>query len=74
MHRCLNNVRGKGLLASLLPEHIVFRSPVVQSPIPGAGDLVGADDYGADFREFSEIGNRIGPQLGQLKAAAGALR
>src|SRR3989442_14593518 len=25
----------RDLLASLLPEHIVFRSPFVQSPIPG---------------------------------------
>ena len=46
---------GNGLLASLLPEHIVFRSPVVQSPIPGAGDPADVDDFGADFRELSEM-------------------
>jgi hypothetical protein len=46
---------GNGLLASPLPEHIVFRSPVGQSPIPGAGDPADADDFGADFRELSEM-------------------
>jgi len=118
------------LLASLLSEHIVFRSPFVQSPIPGrtATMLVlttvtrifenfryhrtfvaGAHDValefsanigkwqlrGVDLVKFSEtgemiefevmirpikalaalgeeMGNRIGPQLAALKAAAGA--
>jgi len=56
MHRCLNNARRKGLLASLLPEHSVFRSPVVQSPIPGAGDLAGADDRVQIFASFRKSG------------------
>jgi hypothetical protein len=44
----------RDLLQSLLSEHIVFRSPFVQSPITGAaGCSAGADDRGADFREFS---------------------
>jgi hypothetical protein len=44
----------RDLLAPLLAEHIVFRSPFVQSPIPGpACDAIGADHGGADFREFS---------------------
>jgi hypothetical protein len=121
-----------GLLASLLAEDIVFRSPFVQSPIPGrtatllvlttvvqifenfryhrtftAGphdaalefsanigkwqlkgiDLIKFNDAG-EMLEFEvmvppikalaalgeEMGNRIGPQLSQLKQAAGVLR
>jgi hypothetical protein len=59
----------------LLSDHIVFRTPFVQSPIPGrtAGDFAGADDRAADFREFSlspHFWNRIGSQLTQLEAAA----
>ena len=42
----------RDLLASLMSEHIVFRSPFVQSPIPGRRDRAGADDGGADLREF----------------------
>jgi hypothetical protein len=120
----------RDLLAPLLSEHIVFRSPFVQSPIPGrpatllvlttvvqifenfryhrtfvAGthdvalefaanigkwqlkgiDLIKFDEAG-EMTEFEvmirpikalaalgeEMGNRIGPQLAQLKAAAGA--
>src|SRR6195256_4634133 len=119
-----------GLLASLLSEHIVFRSPFVQSPIPGrpatllvlttvvqifenfryhrtfiAGPHDAALEFsanigkwqlkGVDLITFSEsgeiiefevmirpikalaalgeeIGNRIGPQLAQLKQPAGA--
>jgi hypothetical protein len=118
-----------GLLASLLSEHIVFRSPFVQSPIPGrpatmlvlttvvqifenfryyrtftAGSHDVALEFGAnigkwqlkgvDLIQFNEagemvefevmvrpikalqalgeeMGNRIGPQLAQLKAAGG---
>jgi hypothetical protein len=67
---CLNNVRGNALLASPKPEHIVFRWPAVQSPIPGA-DLADADDVGADFRAISQIGNQIGAQLAQLMAVQG---
>jgi hypothetical protein len=117
----------RALLAPLLSEHIVFRSPYVQSPIPGrpatvlvqifenftyhrtfvAGshdvalefsanigkwqlkgvDLIKFDDTGK-MLEFEvmirpikalaalgeEMGNRIGPQLSQLKAAASAPR
>ena len=121
-----------GLLAPLLSEQIVFRSPYVQSPIPGrpATELVlttvvrifenfryhrtfisGSHDVALEFSdnigkwqlkgvdlikfdetgkmlEFEvmirpikalaalgeEMGNRIGPQLGQLKAAAGVPR
>ena len=117
-----------GLLASLLSEHIVFRSPFLQSPIPGreatllvlttvgqifenfryhrsfiAGShdaalefaanigtwqLKGVDlikfDASGEMIEFEvmirpikalaalgeEMGNRIGPQLARLKAAA----
>ncbi len=120
----------RDLLASLLAEHIVFRSPFVQSPIPGrpatllvlttvvrifenfryhrsfvAGsydvalefaanigkwqlkgiDLITFNEAG-EMTEFEvmirpikalqalgeEMGNRIGPQLSQLKAAAAA--
>jgi hypothetical protein len=120
------------LLASLLAEHIVFRSPFVQSPIPGRPatllvlttvvqifenfryhrcfvggshdvalefaanigkwqlkgiDLIKFNDAG-EMIEFEvmirpikalaalgeEMGNRIGPQLGQLKELAGAPR
>src|SRR6476619_4582047 len=120
----------RDLLASLLSEHIVFRSPFVQSPIPGrpatllvlttvvqifenfryhrtfvAGthdaalefsanigkwqlkgiDLIHFDDNG-QMVEFEvmvrpikalqvmgeEMGNRIGPELMRLKAAAAA--
>src|SRR3977135_280912 len=122
----------RDLLASLLAEHIVFRSPFVQSPIPGrtATLLVlttvvqifenfryhrtfigGSHDVALEFAanigkwplkgigsiqfndagemvEFEvmirpikalqalgeEMGNRIGPQLGQLKQAAGIPR
>ena len=118
------------LLASLLSEHIVFRSPFVQSPIPGRTAtllvlttvtrifenfryhrtfVAGAHDVALEFSanigkwqlkgidlikfdqagkmiEFEvmirpikalaalgeEMGNRIGPQLAALKAAAGA--
>ena len=118
------------LLASLLSEHIVFRSPFLQSPIPGrAATLLvlttvvrifenfryhrtfvgGSHDAALEFAanigkwqlkgidlikfnpsgemiEFEvmirpikalaalgeEMGNRIGPQLSQLKASAGA--
>jgi hypothetical protein len=118
------------LLASLLSDHIVFRSPFVQSPIPGrpaallvlitvvqifenfryhrtfvAGSHDVALEFGAnigkwqlkgidlitfneagEMTEFEvmvrpikalqalgeEMGNRIGPQLSQLKAAAAA--
>jgi hypothetical protein len=54
-----------GLMTALPSEYsqyMVFRSSFAQSPIQGrqAG-------HGADFREFSEMGNRIGPQLAQLK-------
>ena len=121
-----------GLLASLLSEHIVFRSPFVQSPIPGrdatllvlttvvqifenfryhrtfvAGSLDAALEFGANIGKWQlkgidlikfndagemlefevmvrpikalaalgeEMGNRIGPQLSQLKQAAGVLR
>ena len=117
------------LLASLLSEHIVFRSPFVQSPIPGrpatllvlttvvqifenfryhrtfiAGPHDAALEFsanigkwqlkGVDLIKFGEtgemiefevmirpikalaalgeeMGNRIGPQLSQLKASAG---
>jgi hypothetical protein len=118
------------LLASLLSEHIVFRSPFLQSPIPGRPatllvlttvvqifenfryhrsfvggahdaalefsanigkwqlkgiDLIKFDETG-EMIEFEvmirpikalaalgeEMGNRIGPQLAQLKQAAGA--
>jgi hypothetical protein len=120
----------RDLLASLLAEHIVFRSPFVQSPIPGrpatllvlttvvqifenfryhrtfvAGPYDVALEFGAnigkwqlkgidlitfneagEMTEFEvmvrpikalqalgeEMGNRIGPQLSQLKAAAAA--
>jgi hypothetical protein len=116
------------LLASLLSEHIVFRSPFVQSPIPGRQAtllvlttvvrifenfryhrtfVAGSHDVALEFAanigkwqlkgidlikfnpsgemiEFEvmirpikalaalgeEMGNRIGPQLSQLKAAA----
>jgi hypothetical protein len=58
---CLNNVRGNGLLASLLPEHIVFRSPAMQSPIPEARGPADAASCGANFQAISQIGNRIGP-------------
>jgi hypothetical protein len=120
----------RDLLAPLLAEHIVFRSPFVQSPIPGrpatllvlttvvqifenfryhrtfvAGthdaalefsanigkwqlkgiDLIKFDEAG-EMTEFEvmirpikalqalgeEMGNRIGPQLAQMKAAAAA--
>jgi hypothetical protein len=118
------------LLASLLSEHMVFRSPFVQSPIPGrpaamlvlttvvqifenfryhrtfiAGSHDAALEFSANigkwqlkgvdlikFNEAGEIiefevmvrpikalqalgeemGNRIGPQLAELKQAAGA--
>jgi hypothetical protein len=118
-----------GLLASLLSEHIVFRSPFVQSPIPGreatllvlttvvqifenfryhrsfiAGSHDAALEFsanigkwqlkGIDLIKFNEagemvefevmvrpikalqalgeeMGNRIGPQLAQLKQAGG---
>jgi len=118
------------LLASLLAEHIVFRSPFVQSPIPGRTAtllvlttvvqifenflyhrtfVAGAHDVALEFSanigkwqlkgvdlikfgesgemiEFEvmirpikalaalgeEMGNRIGPQLNALKAAAAA--
>ena len=118
-----------GLLASLLSEHIVFRSPFVQSPIPGRAATVlvlttvvqifenfryhrtfiaGSHDVALEFSanigkwqlkgvdlikfndagemvEFEvmvrpikalqalgeEMGNRIGPQLAQLKQAGG---
>jgi hypothetical protein len=118
------------LLASLLSEHIVFRSPLLQSPIPGrpaallvlttvvqifenfryhrtfiAGSHDAALEFsanigkwqlrGVDLITFSEsgeivefevmirpikalaalgeeIGNRIGPQLAELKLAAAA--
>jgi hypothetical protein len=122
----------RDLLASLLAEHIVFRSPFVQSPIPGRPatllllttvvqifenfryhrafvggshdvalefaanigkwqlkgiDLIKFNDAG-EMVEFEvmirpikalqalgeEMGNRIGPQLGQLKQAAGIQR
>ena len=122
----------RDLLARLLAEHIVFRSPFVQSPIPGrpatllvlttvvqifenfryhrtfvAGthdvalefsanigkwqlkgiDLIKFNEAG-EMTEFEvmirpikalaalgeEMGNRIGPQLSQLKQAAGAQR
>ena len=120
------------LLAPLLAEHIVFRSPFVQSPIPGrtatllvlttvvqifenfryhrefvAGSHDAALEFsanigkwqlkGIDLIKFNEsgemiefevmirpikalqalgeeMGNRIGPQLAQLKEAAAALR
>jgi hypothetical protein len=42
-----------GLLASLLSEHIVFRSPFVQSPIPGRPATLLVLTTVADFREFS---------------------
>ena len=122
----------QGLLASLLSEYIVFRSPFVQSPIPGrpatllvlttvvqifenfryqrtfiAGSHDAALEFaanigkwqlkGIDLIKFNEsgemiefevmirpikalqalgeeMGNRIGPQLSRLKAAAGAPR
>ena len=118
-----------GLLASLLSEHIVFRSPFVQSPIPGRAAtllvlttvvqifenfryhrtfIAGSHDValefsanigkwqlkGIDLIKFNEagemvdfevmvrpikalealgaeMGNRIGPQLAQLKQAGG---
>jgi hypothetical protein len=118
-----------GLLASLLSEHIVFRSPFVQSPIPGraatllvlttvvqifenfryhrtfiAGSHDVALEFGANIGKWqlkgidlikfneagemvefevmvrpikalealgAEMGNRIGPQLAQLKQAGG---
>jgi hypothetical protein len=118
-----------GLLASLLSEHIVFRSPFVQSPIPGRAATVlvlttvvqifenfryhrsfiaGSHDVALEFSanigkwqlkgidlikfneagemvEFEvmvrpikalqalgeEMGNRIGPQLAQMKQAGG---
>ena len=120
------------LLASLLSEHIVFRSPFVQSPIPGRAAtllvlttvvqifenfrydrrfIAGPQDAGLEFAanigkwqlkgidlikfnelgemiEFEvmirpikalqalgdEMGNRIGPELLRLKAAAAAPR
>jgi hypothetical protein len=122
--------RDRDLLASLLAEHIVFRSPFVQSPIPGrpatllvlttvvqifenfryhrefvAGSHDAALEFsanigkwqlkGIDLIKFNaagemiefevmirpikalqalgeEMGNRIGPELLRLKAAAGA--
>ncbi len=122
----------RDLLASLLSEHIVFRSPFVQSPIPGrmatllvlttvvqifenfryhrtfiGGPLDAALEFsanigkwqlkGIDLVKFNEsgemiefevmirpikalqalgeeMGSRIGPQLAQLKAAAGTPR
>jgi hypothetical protein len=118
-----------GLLASLLSEHIVFRSPFVQSPIPGrpatllvlttvvqifenfryyrtfiAGSHDVALEFGANIGKWQlkgidlikfndagemvefevmirpikalqalgeEMGNRIGPQLAQLKQPGG---
>jgi hypothetical protein len=118
-----------GLLASLLSEHIVFRSPFVQSPIPGraatllvlttvvqifenfryhrtfiAGSHDVALEFGANIGKWQlkgidlikfndagemvefevmvrpikalqalgeEMGNRIGPQLAQMKQAGG---
>ena len=121
--------RDDGLLASLLAEHIVFRSPFVQSPIPGraatllvlttvvqifenfryhrsfvAGSHDVALEFGANIGKWQlkgidlikfneagemvefevmvrpikalqalgeEMGNRIGPQLAQLKQAGG---
>jgi hypothetical protein len=124
--------RDQALLPPLLSEHIVFRSPFVQSPIPGrqatllvlttvvqifenfryhrsfiAGSHDAALEFGANIGKWQlrgidlikfneagemlefevmirpikalaalgeEMGNRIGPQLAQLKAAAGALR
>jgi hypothetical protein len=121
--------RDHGLLASLLSEHIVFRSPFVQSPIPGRPAtllvlttvvqifenfryhrtfVAGSHDVALEFAanigkwqlkgidlikfnasgemvEFevmirpikalealgAEMGNRIGPQLAQLKQAGG---
>src|SRR3981081_3447227 len=118
------------LLAPLLAEHIVFRSPFVQSPIPGrsatllvlstvaqifenfryhrefvAGSHDAALEFSADIGKWQlkgidlikfnaagemiefevmirpikalqalgdEMGNRIGPQLAQLKQPAGA--
>jgi hypothetical protein len=120
----------RGLLADLLAEHIVFRSPFVQSPIPGRDAtllvlttvaqifenfryhrtfIAGSHDValefsanigkwqlkGIDLVQFNEagemtefevmirpikalaalgeeMGNRIGPQLTQLKLAARA--
>ena len=120
----------RDLLTSLLAEHIVFRSPFVQSPIPGRAAtllvlttvvqifenfryhrtfVAGSHDVALEFAanigkwqlkgidlikfnaagemtEFEvmirpikalqalgeEMGNRIGPQLSQLKAAAAA--
>jgi hypothetical protein len=120
----------RDLLTSLLAEHIVFRSPFVQSPIPGRPAtllvlttvvqifenfryhrtfVAGSHDVALEFAanigkwqlkgidlikfnaagemtEFEvmirpikalqalgeEMGNRIGPQLSQLKAAAAA--
>jgi hypothetical protein len=122
----------RDLLGSLLSEHIVFRSPFVQSPIPGRAAallvlttvvqifenfhyhrtfLAGSHDAALEFAanigkwqlkgidlikfnesgemiEFEvmirpikalaalgeEMGNRIGPQLSQLKQAAAAPR
>src|SRR4030081_316990 len=122
----------RDLLASLLAEHIVFRSPFVQSPIPGRAATVlvlttvvqifenfryhrefvaGSHDTALEFSanigkwqlkgidlikfdesgkmiEFEvmvrpikalqalgdEMGNRIGPQLAQLKEASAGLR
>jgi hypothetical protein len=118
-----------GLLASLLSEHIVFRSPFVQSPIPGrpatllvlttvvqifenfryhrtfvAGSHDVALEFGANIGKWQlkgidlikfnasgemvefevmvrpikalqvlgeQMGNRIGPQLAQMKQAGG---
>ena len=128
-HRFVTS-RDHDLLASLLSEHIVFRSPFVQSPIPGrkatllvlttvvqifenfryhrtfiAGPHDAALEFsanigkwqlkGVDLIKFGEsgemiefevmirpikalaalgeeMGNRIGPQLAVMKAAAGS--
>jgi hypothetical protein len=41
------------ILRPLLSEHILFRSPIVQSPIPGrAATLLVLTTVAPDFREF----------------------
>jgi hypothetical protein len=58
---CLNNVRGRGPVACLQPGHIVFRSPVVQSPIPGAGDPADLTNVAQIFRNFWKWGTGLAP-------------
>jgi hypothetical protein len=53
----------RDLLASLSSDYIVFRPPFAQ---------IGSNRIMALAALGEEMGNRIGPQLSQMKAAAGA--